>query len=151
MKYINYKIGIFIEWNTFLLMSYIIFEFIFWYCLIPTDCPVSWGCKIHQLLFCRGVIHPPNKCPGYGTKQSDDELWGVQSSPLLPSLPGPLWPRVVAPDRILLMGQIELNCVLILNWIVWNRIVLTFKLRTYAKLNWLKLNCFLHPKLNWLK
>ena len=28
--------------------------------------------------------------------------------------------------------------VLMLNWIVWNRTVLTFKLRTYAKLNCLK-------------
>ena len=39
------------------------------------------------------------------------------STPLLPSLPCPLWPRVVALDRVLSMGRIELNCVLILNWI----------------------------------
>ena len=26
------------------------------------------------------------------------ELWGMQSTPLLPSLPGPLSPGVVAPD-----------------------------------------------------
>ena len=26
------------------------------------------------------------------------ELWGMQSTPLLPSLPGPLWPGMVAPD-----------------------------------------------------
>ena len=56
---------------------------------------------------------------------------------LVPSLPGLLWPSVVAPDRVLSMGQIELisvylyktelleielfgylNCVLILNLIV---------------------------------
>ena len=37
----------------------------------------------------------------------------MQSTPSLPSLPGPLWPGVVAPDRVLSMGQIELNCVLI--------------------------------------
>ena len=43
------------------------------------------------------------------------ELWGMQSTPSLPSLPGPLWPGVVAPDRALSMGQIELNCVLMLN------------------------------------
>ena len=36
-------------------------------------------------------------------------------TPLLPSLPGPLWSRVVAPDRVLSMGQIELNYVLMLN------------------------------------
>ena len=56
----------------------------------------------------------PNECPGYDTKLSDREasvmleLWGMQSTPLLPSLPGPLYLRVVAPDRVLCMGQIEL-------------------------------------------
>ena len=34
----------------------------------------------------------------------------MQSTPLLPSLPGQFWPSVVAPDRVLSMGQIELNC-----------------------------------------
>ena len=43
------------------------------------------------------------------------ELWEMRSIPSLPSLPGPLWPEVVAPDRVLSMGQIELNCVLMLN------------------------------------
>ena len=43
----------------------------------------------------------PKECPGYDTKQSDGEaprmldLWEMWST-LLP-LPGPLWPRVVAP------------------------------------------------------
>ena len=37
------------------------------------------------------------------------------STPSLPSLPGPPLPGVVAPDRFLSMGQIELNCVLMLN------------------------------------
>ena len=51
-----------------------------------------------------------NECPGYDTKQSDGEvpavleLWGMRSTPLLPLLPGPLWPGVVAPDRALYMG-----------------------------------------------
>ena len=62
-----------------------------------------------------------NDCPGYDTKQSDGEapvmleLWGILSTPLLPSLPGSLWSGVVASDRVLSMGQIELNCVLMLN------------------------------------
>ena len=43
------------------------------------------------------------------------ELWGMWSTSSLPSLPGLLWPRVVAPDRVLSMGQIELNCILMLN------------------------------------
>ncbi len=58
-------------------------------------------------------------CPGYDTQQFDGEALGMQSTPLLPSLPGPLWPGVLALDRVLSMGQIELKC-------------------TYAKMNCLK-------------
>ena len=43
------------------------------------------------------------------------ELWGMQITPSLRLLPGPLRPGVVAPDRLLSMGQIELNCVFMLN------------------------------------
>ena len=78
------------------------------------------------------------ECPVYDTKQSDGEaplmlkLWRMWSTPLLPLLPGPLCPGVIALDRVLSMGQIELNCM------IWNRTVFTFKLCTYAKLNSLK-------------
>ncbi len=55
------------------------------------------------------------------SKQSDGEVpvmleqWEMQSTPSLPSLPGPLWPGLVAPDRALSMDQIgvvmlKLNC-----------------------------------------
>ena len=90
-------------------------------------CPVGWGCRIHRLHFCRGVWSPPNECPGYDTKQSDGEapvmpeLWGMLSAPSMPSLPSPLRPGVVAPGRALSMSQIELNCILVLNLIVWIR------------------------------
>ena len=46
----------------------------------------------------------PNECPRYDTKQFDGEtlvmleLWGMQSTLLLPLLPGQLWPGVVAPE-----------------------------------------------------
>ena len=43
------------------------------------------------------------------------EFWGMWSTPLLLSLPGPQWPGVVAPDRVLSMGKIELNSVFTLN------------------------------------
>ena len=36
------------------------------------------------------------------------ELWGMQNTLLLLLLPGPLLPGVVAPDRVLSIGQIEL-------------------------------------------
>ena len=71
-----------------------------------SDCPVSWGYRIHRLLLCRGVrpTPTPQKCPGYDTKKSDEvpvilELWGMWCTPSLLSLPGPLWPGVVAPDK----------------------------------------------------
>ena len=48
----------------------------------------------------------------------------MRSNPSFPTLLGPLWPGVVAPDRVLSIGRIELNCVLTL------------------KLNILKWNCF---------
>ena len=63
---------------------------------------------------------PPMSVLNYDIKQSDGEapvmpeLWGMWSYPLLPLLPGPIWPGVVALDRVLSMGQIELNCVLML-------------------------------------
>ena len=55
-----------------------------------------------------------NECPGYDTKQSDGEapvmleLWEMWGTPSLPLHQGSLWPRVVAPDWVLSMGQIEL-------------------------------------------
>ena len=43
------------------------------------------------------------------------ELWGVRNTPSLPSIPGLLSPEVIAPDRALSIGEIELNCVIMLN------------------------------------
>ena len=43
------------------------------------------------------------------------ELSVMWSTPSLPSLPDLLWPGVLAPDRVLSMGQIELNCVFMLD------------------------------------
>ena len=60
-----------------------------------------------------------NECPGYDTKQSDNEapvmleLWGLWSFKSSPSLLGPLWSGVVAPDRVISMGQIELFDIII--------------------------------------
>ena len=90
----------------------------------------------------RGRTPYPNECPGYDTKQSDGEvplrleLWGMRCTPLLPLLPGPLWPGVVAPDKghiyrlnrtkpcfLHYTGFLHLNCIFMLNWIVWNRTI----------------------------
>ena len=55
------------------------------------------------------------------------ELWGMRITPLLPSLPGPLWPEVVAIDMGPIYGLnrtkrwlaftvfMNLNCVFMLN------------------------------------
>ena len=101
------------------------------------------------MLFCRGVRTPSSyECPVYDTKQSDGEvlvmleLWEIWSTLLLPSLPGLFQLRVVVLDRVLSMGQIELNGILMLNWIAWNTTVLTFKQHSYAKLNCLRWICF---------
>ena len=127
-------------------------------------CPGGWSHRIHQLLLCRGVRpHPYNECPWYDTKQSNCvvpvilELWGMLSTPSLPSLPGPLWPWVVAPDRVLSMGQIELNCVLMLNWIAWNRTVfchwnceLMLHLSGWNRIVYMYKNGFDFDNLQWL-
>ena len=71
----------------------------------PIYSTVGWGCRIHRLYLCREVKPHPNECPRYDTKQSDGkipvmlDLWGMRSPSLLPSFLGPLWPRVVAPDK----------------------------------------------------
>ena len=54
-----------------------------------------------------------NECPRYNTKQSDDkapvvELWGMWNTSSFPLIPGPLWLTVVAQDKDLSIGQIEL-------------------------------------------
>ena len=121
---------------------------------LTITCPVEWGRRIHRLLLCIGVRpQPPTSIMIYDTIKI--WWWGSNNAgdlgnaeyPFVPSLPGSPWPGEVAPDRVLSMGQIELNYVLMLHWIAWNRAVLTFILRTYATLNCLKRNCFC--MLNW--
>ena len=101
------------------------------------------GCKIHRLVLCRGIRPSPIECPGYDVKQSDSEipamleLWGMRNTSSLPSLSCPLWPGVVASNRVLSMGQIELNCVLLLNWRVLNRTVFHIETAKLNLLNWI--------------
>ena len=80
-------------------------------------CPVCSGVgavKYTNCFYAEGQDYP-NEYPGHDTKQSDGkvpvilELWGMRSALSLPSLPGLLWLRVLAPGRVLSMGQIELN------------------------------------------
>ena len=92
-----------------------------------------------------GLTLTPQRVSWYDTKQSDDEvlvmleLCGMQSTPSLPLVPGSLWPGVVTPDGARAMGLIELNCMLMLNWIVWIRTV-WLNWITWSKYFW-QLNC----------
>ena len=69
---------------------------------------------IHRQPHCRGVRPPSaNECSVYISKQSGSEgsileLWGMWSTHSLPLIQGPLWPGVVAYNRVLSMGQIDL-------------------------------------------
>ena len=84
-------------------------------CSKVKDSLVSQGCRIHQLHLCGGVSLSPMSALYDSEGSVMLELWGMRSTPSLPSLPGPIWPRVVAPERVLSMGQIELDCVITLN------------------------------------
>ena len=55
----------------------------------------------------------------------------MQSALSLPSLAGLLWPGVVAPDKVLTMGQLELNCVLMPNKIASKRTVFVCKIELF--------------------
>ena len=92
---------------------------VFW--AVPLNGPVGWELKIIPTASLQRGKISQNECPGYDTKQSDGEfpeileIWRMWRIPLLPTLPDPLRQGVVAPDRVLSICQIELNCVLMLN------------------------------------
>ena len=73
---------------------------------------LAWGVEYADCMSAENKT-PSNECSWYDTKPSDNEapvilvLRGMWSTPSLPSFPGPLWAGLVAPDRVLSMGQIE--------------------------------------------
>ena len=75
--------------------------------------PVNWGCKIHQLHLCRGLRPSPPTSVLHMTLNNllprlQPMRFGEYRKPLqLLMLSGLLSPGVVAPDRVLSMGQIE--------------------------------------------
>ena len=79
----------------------------------------SAGAVTQQQLYLYRRIRPPNVCPGNVTYKSDGEapvilvFWGMWITPSMTLLPDPLGPGVVAPDRVLSMGRIELLDILI--------------------------------------
>ena len=98
----------------------------------------AWAVEYTVCFSAGGWYYSPSECLGYDT---DVEIplmvkhWEMQSTPSLPLLPGPFRPGVVAPDRVQSMSQIELNCVLTLNWIVFNRSVYMYKTVVFHFIN----------------
>ena len=100
----------------------------------PNHCQVGWGCRIHRLLLCRRV-RPHSKSVQDMTLNNlmvRFQQWGMQSTPSLPSLPRPLWPGVVAPDKDPIYGLNRTK-----QWLEFT-VFIHFKLDIYAKLNCLK-------------
>ena len=63
------------------------------------------------------------------------ELWEMQSTPSVPSLPVPLWPGVVAPDKGPIYGLNRTK-----RWLAFT--VFMHLNCIYTKFNCLKQNCF---------
>ena len=126
------------------------------YLLECYTCPIGCGSRIHRLLLYWGVGPPPSKCPRYDIKQSDGEVlvmlkfWGMWSNPSLPSLPGPLWLGVVALDRVLSMGRIKINYVLMLNCIVWNGTIFDIETVYLCSTELFKIELFICINQQWL-
>ena len=101
--------------------------------------PVGWDCKIHRFYLCRGVRYSQRvSCLWHLTiwwwSFSDAGALGNAEYSFITIAPKFTLSVVVTLDRVLFMGQIELNYVLMLNWIVLNRTVLTFELCVSKKL-----------------
>ena len=73
------------------------------YTICQQSCLVGWGCRIHWLHLCRRVRPPPPPMSAL-IMTLNNLMVRFQSTSSLPSLPGPLWPRMVATDRGLSMG-----------------------------------------------
>ena len=87
-------------------------------CVIKCQSHLTQSAGAVEYINCTSANPLPNECLGYDTKQSDGEgpvilkLWGMRSTPSLPLPLGPPWLGVVAPDRVLSMGQIEVTAYL---------------------------------------
>ena len=82
--------------------------------LVTTKLSSAGAVEYTDCISADGLALPPTSVLHRTLKKSDGgasvmlELWGMRSNLSLPSLPGPLWPRVVGSDRVLSLGQIEL-------------------------------------------
>ena len=106
-----------------------IYKYIFLYSTSLHSCPVGSNCRIHRQHLCRGG-RPPQTSIRYMTLNN---LMGrLQQCWSFGECIAPMSTRAWSESTQQL--QIEQNYVLMLHWIKWNTTVLTFELRTYAKL-----------------
>ena len=80
-------------------------------CIFVRLAQSAQGVEYTNCIFAEGY-NSRNKCPDYDIKPSHGEtlalkIWRMLNTPSMPLLQGPLWPGVVAPDRVLSMGQKE--------------------------------------------
>ena len=73
----------------------------------------AWAVDYIDYISAEGLDPTTNECAGYDIKQSDGEglimleLWGIQSTHSLSSLPGQQCPGVVATNRVISICQID--------------------------------------------
>ena len=77
--------------------------------------PVSWGCRIHQLHLYKGVELPQQV---FWIWYKTIWWWGFRDARVLGNVVYLF--IAIASDRVLSMDPIELNCVIMLDWIVCN-------------------------------
>ena len=69
--------------------------------------PVDWAYGIRRLYLCRKARSPHTHLTRVLDMTLSLELWGMWSTPSLPLISGPLWPKRIRPDRIPFMDQIK--------------------------------------------
>ena len=103
--------------------------------------PVGWSRRMHQMHLCRGVRLPPpwvssiwHKSIWWWGSSNAGALGNAEYLFIAFTLRCLLWFGVVPPDKVLSTGQIELNWVLMLNWIL--EIELSWNLYCVLMLKW---------------
>ena len=110
-------------------------SFVLWLVSHKSFGPVGWDDRIYQLHLCKT---PPTSVLDMTLDNLMVRLqqcWCFGECRILPYCH---CSQVHSGDRVLSMGQIELNSMLILNWIVWNRTLLIFNcVNKWLMSNWI--------------
>ena len=115
--------------------------------------PISKGCRIHWLHHCRGLklLQRVSWIWYYTMRWWGSSNAGALGNAEYPFITIALWStlsRNGSTCRVLSMGQIELDCLLMLNWILWNQLFLP-KIYTYIIHNCLKISSKWLGEIDW--